>query len=410
MCVSLDTLHAGLLRQVCMRKTVDEPRRGFVDGLRKPLRVSFVFGDKTGDYTRDAGVPPLHPGGYLDAADHVMRVAPPLRGFWFRNLPERIEETSRPLPSKKFRKDFLNNCSLFILHCYSLFAILFLSQHEVCCMRIIKAEEIGAAVAGLCVDAACRLPEDVLGALRAARDREEGAARAVLEQILENEAMARAARRPCCQDTGLAVVFLDIGQDVFIEGDVNAAVDAGVREAYTKAYLRKSSLSALSRVNTGDNTPAVLHVRFVPGDRVTVAVAPKGFGSENMSRLFMLTPSEGREGALGAIVETARLGAANACPPVILGVGVGGTMEAAAILAKRQLLRSLSSPAETADLAAMEEEALARVNALRIGPMGFGGKTTALRVLIGELPTHLAGLPVAVNVQCHCARHASAVL
>ena len=277
-------------------------------------------------------------------------------------------------------------------------------------MRIVNAEQIREVVAGLCVDAVCRLPGDVLLALREARDREQGAARAVLEQILENETMARAARRPCCQDTGLAVVFLDIGQEVFIEGDVNAAVDEGVREAYEKAYLRKSSLSALSRTNTGDNTPAVLHVRFVPGDRVTVTVAPKGFGSENMSRLFMLTPSQGREGVLNAIVETARLGAANACPPVILGVGIGGTMEAAALLAKRQLLRPLSSPAQTEELAALEAEALARVNALNIGPMGLGGQTTALTVLIGELPTHLAGLPVAVNVQCHCARHESAVL
>lgn len=277
-------------------------------------------------------------------------------------------------------------------------------------MRIIRADAVEAAVAGLCVDAVCRLPEDVLFALNAAYETEEGAARETLRQILLNEKMARAARRPCCQDTGLAVVFLDIGQKVFIEGDVNEAVNAGVRRAYTEAYLRKSSLTALARNNTGDNTPAILHIRFVPGDCVTVTVAPKGFGSENMSRLYMLTPSKGVEGVAEAIVETARLGAANACPPVILGVGIGGTMEAAALLAKRQLLRDIGSAAQTPELTALEQETRNRINALGIGPMGLGGKTTALAVFIGELPTHLAGLPVAVNMQCHCARHASAVL
>ena len=277
-------------------------------------------------------------------------------------------------------------------------------------MRIIKATQVEDAVAGLCVDAVCKLPEDVVAALTLAYETEEGAPKETLRQILENERMARAARRPCCQDTGLAVVFLDIGQDVFIEGDVNAAVNAGVRRAYTEAYLRKSCLTALARKNTGDNTPAILHVRFVPGDALTVTVAPKGFGSENMSRLYMLTPSKGIEGVAEAIVETARLGAANACPPVILGVGIGGTMEAAALLAKRQLLREIGSTAQTPELSALEQETLARINALSIGPMGLGGKTTALAVHIGELPTHLAGLPVAVNVQCHCARHASAIL
>ena len=277
-------------------------------------------------------------------------------------------------------------------------------------MRIIKATEVEAVVKKLCVNAVCQLPEDVIAALTRAYELEEDAPKETLRQILENEQMARAARRPCCQDTGLAVVFLDIGQGVFIEGDVNGAVNEGVRSAYTEAYLRKSSLTALGRKNTGDNTPAILHVRFVPGDSVTITVAPKGFGSENMSRLYMLTPSKGIEGVTEAIIETARLGAANACPPVILGVGVGGTMEAAALLAKRQLLREIGSTAETPELSALEQETLTRINTLHIGPMGLGGKTTALAVHIGELPTHLAGLPVAVNVQCHCARHASAIL
>jgi fumarate hydratase subunit alpha len=206
------------------------------------------------------------------------------------------------------------------------------------------------------------------------------------------------------------VVFIDIGQDVHVDGSLIDAVNLGVAEAYRKAYLRKSVLSAIARENTGDNTPAILHMRMVPGDRVSIHVTPKGFGSENMSRLFMLKPAEGEDGILESITQTARLGAANACPPVILGVGVGGTMEGAAILAKRQLLRACGSKASTPTLRRLEKEALRRVNALGIGPMGFGGRTTALAVLIGEMPTHLAGLPVAVNVQCHCARHAGAVI
>lgn len=277
-------------------------------------------------------------------------------------------------------------------------------------MRVLAASAIEQAVAGLCVDAACALPQDVLCALRAARERETGPARTALEQILQNEALARSSRRPCCQDTGLAVVFLDIGQEVHIEGDVNEAVNAGVAQAYTQAFLRKSSLEALSRKNTGDNTPAILHIRFVRGNHVGITVAPKGFGSENMSRLYMLEPAEGEPGILRSIVETARLGAANACPPIILGVGIGGTMEAAALLAKRQLLRDIGSKAITPALEALERQALQEINALGIGPMGFGGNTTALAVHIAEMPTHLAGLPVAINVQCHCARHASMLL
>lgn len=274
-------------------------------------------------------------------------------------------------------------------------------------MRILAASVIEQAIAGLCVDAACTLPQDVLRALHEAKEKESGPARTALEQIIQNEALARASRRPCCQDTGLAVVFLDIGQEVYIEGDVNEAVNAGVAQAYTQAYLRKSSLTALSRKNTGDNTPAILHIRYVHGAKVHIAVAPKGFGSENQSRLYMLDPSQGQAGVLRSVVETARLGAANACPPVILGVGIGGTMDAAALLAKRQLLRALGSEGKTPALAALERQALSEINALGIGPMGFGGRTTALAVFMDELPTHLAGLPVAINVQCHCARHAS---
>ncbi len=277
-------------------------------------------------------------------------------------------------------------------------------------MRVIPVVELEQTVARLCLEACCSLPEDVVAALEQAKAQESGHGAAVLTQILENQRLASAAHRPCCQDTGLAVVFLDIGQDVYLDGDVNAAVTQGVKTAYTQGYLRKSSLTALSRENIGDNTPPILHLRFVPGDRVSVTVAPKGFGSENMSRLYMLKPAQGREGVLDAIVETARLGAPNACPPVILGVGIGGTMEAAALLAKRQLLRTLGQPSGDEEIASLEQEALTRINALGVGPMGLGGKITALAVHAAQIPTHLAGLPVAINVQCHCARHAQATL
>ena len=205
----------------------------------------------------------------------------------------------------------------------------------------------------------------------------------------------------------MAVVFADIGREVFIEGDVTEAVNEGVRRAYVDGYLRKSVLDPITRVNTGDNTPAVLHIRFVEGDKLLLTVAPKGFGSENMSRLTMLPPSAGTEGILNQIVAAVTEAGASACPPVVVGVGIGGTMESCALLAKRQLLRPLGEPAEREDLARLEQEALLRINATGIGPMGLGGATTALAVQIAAEPTHIAGLPVAVNIQCHACRHAS---
>ena len=208
----------------------------------------------------------------------------------------------------------------------------------------------------------------------------------------------------------MAVVFLDIGMDVHIEGDVYAAVNAGVSRGYTEGYLRKSVLTPLTRVNTGDNTPAVTHIRLVPGDRVTITVAPKGFGSENMGKLFMLTPAAGREGVLQSIVETVVQAGACACPPMVIGVGIGGTMELACLTAKRQLLRPVGEPSADAEMAALEREALERINATGIGPMGLGGRTTALAVHAAQTPTHIAGLPVAVNLQCHACRHAERVL
>lgn len=276
-------------------------------------------------------------------------------------------------------------------------------------MRLVPVSALIEPVTRLCLRACCNLPEDVRRALATAESLEANgsAAKSVLNQLVENEHLAREKQRPICQDTGMAVVFLDIGRDVFLEGDLTEAVNEGVRRAYVGGYLRKSVLDPITRVNTGDNTPAVLHIRFVPGDRILLTVAPKGFGSENMSRLTMLSPSAGEEGILHQIVSTVADAGASACPPVVVGVGIGGTMESCALLAKRQLLRPLGEPAGRDDLARLEQEALLRVNATGVGPMGLGGATTALAVQIGAEPTHIAGLPVAVNIQCHACRHAS---
>ena len=276
-------------------------------------------------------------------------------------------------------------------------------------MRLVPASALVEPVKRLCLSACCNLPQDVCTALLRAQKEElvGSAAHSVLSQLLENQRLAREQQRPICQDTGMAIVFLDIGQDVFIEGDLNKAVNEGVRQAYVGGYLRKSVLDPITRVNTGDNTPAVLHTRFIEGDKLLLTVAPKGFGSENMSQLVMLPPSAGTEGILNQIVKTVVEAGASACPPVVVGVGVGGTLESCALLAKRQLLRPLDQPATREDLARLEREALVRINETGIGPMGLGGATTALAVLIGAEPTHIAGLPVAVNIQCHACRHVS---
>lgn len=276
-------------------------------------------------------------------------------------------------------------------------------------MRLVPASALVEPIKRLCLRACCTLPEDVCAALLRARNTETsgGAAQSVLNQLIENQQLAREKQRPICQDTGMAVVFVDIGREVFVDGDLTEAVNEGVRRAYVDGYLRKSVLDPITRVNTGDNTPAVLHVRFVEGDKLLLTVAPKGFGSENMSRLTMLPPSAGTEGILNQIVSAVSEAGASACPPVVVGVGIGGTMESCALLAKRQLLRPLSESAEREDLAKLEREALLRINATGIGPMGLGGATTALAVQIAAEPTHIAGLPVAVNIQCHACRHAS---
>lgn len=279
-------------------------------------------------------------------------------------------------------------------------------------MREIDIGRIEETVYALCRSACCEIGGDVLGLLEQGLARERSPfGREILRQLIENDRLACARRMPICQDTGMAVVFMDVGQDVHLSGgDLTQAVDSAVRRAYRDGCFRNSVLDPLTRKNTGDNTPAVLYTRIVPGEQVEIAVAPKGFGSENMSRLGMLTPSQGLEGVLDFVVETVRLAGANPCPPVVVGVGIGSTAEGCMLLAKRQLLRDAGAPSPDPELAQIERELLERINRLGIGPQGLGGDVTALAVHAAKAPTHLAGLPVAVNMQCHAARHKRAVL
>ncbi len=279
-------------------------------------------------------------------------------------------------------------------------------------MRTIKAGAVTEAVKKLCIEANCDLPADVREAIRRCRQDETfPIARSVLEKIEENYLIAAAEGVPICQDTGLACVFLRLGQDVHIEGDLRAAVDEGVREGYREGYLRKSCVAdPLRRVNTGDNTPAVIYYDIVPGDGLEITVAPKGFGSENMSQIKMLRPSDGLEGVRDFVLRVAEEAGPNPCPPIVVGVGLGGTFDKAALLAKQALLRPLDVRNADPYYAELEEELLMKINALGIGPQGFGGRTTALAVNIEVLPTHIAGLPCAVNINCHVTRHRTAVL
>lgn len=279
-------------------------------------------------------------------------------------------------------------------------------------MREINAETITEAVAELAVEANCRLPADVKERIEQARENEPWpTACGILDKIIENYGIADENFVPICQDTGVCCVFLKIGQDVHITGDLRAAVDEGVRKGYGEGYLRKSVVrDPLRRVNTGDNTPAMLYTEIVPGDKIELTVAPKGFGSENMSRLAMLKPSDGIEGVKAFILKTVEEAGPNPCPPIVVGVGIGGTFDKAAYMAKKALMRPLTERNADEFYAALEEELLERINALGIGPQGFGGKTTALAVNIEWYPTHIAGLPVAVNINCHVTRHKTVVL
>ena len=279
-------------------------------------------------------------------------------------------------------------------------------------MKIISAAAITEVVARLCIQANTRLPDDVAAALAKSRQEEPWPlARDMLGLLWDNMELAGARELPICQDTGMACVFVELGQQVHIEGDFEQAVHEGVRRGYGEGYLRKSIVAdPLRRVNTGDNTPAAITLRLVPGDGCTITVVPKGFGSENMSRLAMLKPADEVEGVKNFVLETVRLAGPNPCPPIVLGIGVGGSFDKVAYLAKHALLRPIDQPNPDPFYAALEARLLEEVNALGIGPQGFGGKTTCLGLAIEQAPTHVAGLPVAVNVSCHVTRRATARL
>jgi len=281
-------------------------------------------------------------------------------------------------------------------------------------MREISTERITQEVARLCIEANYHLGEDVLDALRDARQKEVSpVGQAVLDQILQNAEIAAQGELPLCQDTGLTVVFLELGQEVHITGgDLYAAINEGVRKGYQEGYLRKSVVERpfSARINTRDNTPAVIHTEIVPGDKLKITICPKGGGSENMSYLKMLSPAVGRQGVVDFVVDCVDRSGANPCPPVIVGVGIGGTIDRTTLLAKKALLRPVGQPHPDPEVAELEAEILERVNKLGIGPQGFGGKVTALAVHVETFPCHIASLPVAVNTQCHSARHKEAIL
>ena len=279
-------------------------------------------------------------------------------------------------------------------------------------MRQISAQSITDTVKRLCIEANCHLSRDMKECIEDFYAREDWPqAKEILGRIIENYNIADEKQQPICQDTGVACVFLKIGQDVHIEGNLTEAVNEGVRRGYTDGYLRKSVVrDPLDRVNTGENTPAMLYTEIVPGEKVEITVAPKGFGSENMSRIKMLRPSDGVEGVKDFVVKAVEEAGPNPCPPIVVGVGIGGTFDKAAYLAKKALLRPVDVRNQSAFYAQLEEELLEKINALGIGPQGFGGMTTALAVNIEQYPTHIAGLPVAVNINCHVTRHKTEVL
>ena len=276
-------------------------------------------------------------------------------------------------------------------------------------MRKVKAEEIVKAVERLCIEANRYLPQDVLDALKDRYQREESPlGKEILQKILENAEVAPKENLPLCQDTGICVFFVDFGQEVVIEGgNIEEAINEGVRRGYTRGYLRKSIVSdpLFDRVNTKDNTPSIIHTRIVPGNKIKIIFAPKGGGAENMSRLCMLKPADGVEGVKNFVIKTVKDAGPNPCPPVIVGVGIGGDFEMAAFLAKKALLRKIGKHNSDQRYAKLEEELLLSINRLGIGPQGFGGRITALWVSIEYFPCHIASLPVAVNMQCHSARH-----
>ncbi len=279
-------------------------------------------------------------------------------------------------------------------------------------MREIEVARVTRAVKEAAIAANYEPEEDLLRALaRGAEEEESESGREIFRQLLENARIAGEERIPMCQDCGLAVVFVELGQDVhLVGGNLENAIQEGVRQGYGEGYLRKSLCHPLTRANTGDNTPAVIHTEVVPGDGLRLIVVPKGGGSENMSRLYMLKPAEGVAGIKEKVVATVREAGPNPCPPIIVGVGIGGTFERAALLAKKALLRELGLPHADPEIAALEQELLKEINDLGIGPAGLGGRITALAVNVLMQPCHIASLPVAVNIQCHASRHKEVVL
>jgi fumarate hydratase subunit alpha len=279
-------------------------------------------------------------------------------------------------------------------------------------MREIHVDEIRDNVAKMCIEAACDLTEDVETAFDRAQETETSpVAREVIGLLKENARIARQERIPLCQDTGIAVFFLEVGQDLRIKnGFLADAINEGVRKGYREGYLRMSVVDPLTRKNTGDNTPAIIYTELVPGDRLRISFMPKGAGSENMSAIRMLRPTEGIDGIREFVLECVRNAGANPCPPIVVGVGIGGTIEKAALLAKKALLRYVGSPNPKLELSSLEEDLLKTVNRTGIGPAGLGGRVTAMSVHVETFPCHIASLPVAVNINCHAARHKTIIL
>lgn len=280
-------------------------------------------------------------------------------------------------------------------------------------MKEINVACIESAVARLCIEANRILPDDIKERVAAAKNNESNAlGKAVMCELCRNIIVAEKTGLPVCQDTGMAVVFIEIGQDVhLVGGDLEDAINRGVAKGYTEGLLRKSVvIDPLNRINTNDNTPAVIHTKIVAGEKVKVTVAPKGFGSENMSAIKMLNPSDAYEGVVNFVLDTVKKAGGNPCPPIVVGVGIGGNFESSAYLAKKALCRSTDEPNDNEFYANMEKELLKKINELNIGPQGFGGNTTALAVNIEAAPTHIAGLPVAVNIGCHVTRHKTEVI
>ena len=278
-------------------------------------------------------------------------------------------------------------------------------------MKIISSKQIQEACYTLIEKACTSLAPSCITALQQASNIEQNSsAKFALDILLENASLAEKEKLPICQDTGFAIFFIKIGRKVYIDGNLEEAVQNAVRQAYSDFYLRKSVCDPLTRINTTDNTPANIHIEFIDGENIEIVFMPKGFGSENMSKIFMLTPAQGIEGILNSIVTTVKEAGSNPCPPIIVGVGIGGTFDSAPLLAKKALLREVGSHNSREDIKELEVEALKRVNALEIGTQGFGGNTTALAVHMEVAPTHIAGLPVAINIQCHCMRIAKTII